>query len=154
MGDFEAIYRKHFNAVFRYALQTAGKRHVAEDITSDAFLRLYHNLSRIDETQLPAWLFTVVKNRAIDHWRKFEVEQRYLDGIQISTSQSTNFEVDPVLRSPALKPAHRVCLILRYNHGMTLPEISAKTGLTETQVKGFLQYGRELLRKELLQKPK
>jgi DNA-directed RNA polymerase specialized sigma24 family protein len=42
---------------------------------------------------------------------------------------------------------HRVCLALRYVQGMTRAEIAARTGLTEMQVKGHLQYALTLLRK-------
>jgi RNA polymerase sigma-70 factor (ECF subfamily) len=52
-----------------------------------------------------------------------------------------------MLESGDLKQVHRVCLLLRYVHGMTRAEIAAQTGLTEMQVKGHLQYGLTLLRK-------
>jgi RNA polymerase sigma-70 factor (ECF subfamily) len=51
--------------------------------------------------------------------------------------------------SKSLKPVHRACLILRYVHGMNRDEIARRLGLTETQVKGHLQYARTLLRREL-----
>jgi RNA polymerase sigma-70 factor (ECF subfamily) len=156
MRDFEKIYRRHFDAVFRFALRTAGHRHIAEDITSEAFLRLYKQLDRIDETQLPAWLFTVVKNRAIDYWRRSDVEQKNLVSLQTLNSKfdAGGHSFSELLSAAkALKPIHRICLILRYAHGMTLTEICQRTGLSENQVKGSLQYGRELLRKELLQRP-
>lgn len=50
--------------------------------------------------------------------------------------------------NPALKAVHRVCLILRYVYGYSRAEIAGETGLTETQVKGHLQYALTLLRKE------
>jgi DNA-directed RNA polymerase specialized sigma24 family protein len=37
-------------------------------------------------------------------------------------------------------------MMLRYVHGMTRAEIAEKVGLSETQVKGHLQYGLKLLR--------
>jgi RNA polymerase sigma-70 factor (ECF subfamily) len=78
MGEFEELYRKHVDAVFRYSLHCVGRREIAEEITGDAFLALYRNLDRVEEGQLPAWLFTVAKNRAMDYWRHCAVEQRYL----------------------------------------------------------------------------
>src|SRR5215472_16368573 len=77
MVDFDDIYRTHVNAVFRYAMRTVGDRSLAEDITSEAFLELYRNLDSMDPERLPAWLFTVVRNRAVDYWRKQAVERRY-----------------------------------------------------------------------------
>jgi RNA polymerase sigma-70 factor (ECF subfamily) len=52
-----------------------------------------------------------------------------------------------LLESGDLKQVHRVCLALRYVQGMTRAEIAARTGLTEMQVKGHLQYALTLLRK-------
>ena len=56
---------------------------------------------------------------------------------------------DLLTRCPALKPIHRVCLILRFVQGMNREEIAGQTGLTELQVKGHLQYGLKLLREAL-----
>jgi RNA polymerase sigma-70 factor, ECF subfamily len=87
-----------------------------------------------------------VRNRARDYWRKQAVEHRYLEALDPPI-------VDPpplerwILDTPALKPIHRTCLMLRYVHGMSRAEIASTLGLSETQVKGHLQYALELLRK-------
>jgi RNA polymerase sigma-70 factor (ECF subfamily) len=147
MATFEELYRQHVQAVFRFALSVAGKREVAEDLTSDAFLALHRNLDGIDQAQLPGWLLTVVRNRARDQWRRQMVERRYADQFAAAPEP----EAPPVERwmieSADLKQVHRVCLALRYVQGMTRTEIAARTGLTETQVKGHLQYALILLRK-------
>ena len=79
MATFEELYRQHVQAVFRFALSVAGKREVAEDLTSEAFLALHRNLAAIDQSQLPGWLLTVVRNRARDWWRRQMVERRYAE---------------------------------------------------------------------------
>ena len=149
MSDFEEIYRTHANSVFRYALRTVGNRELAEDITSEAFLELYRNLDAIDSARLPAWLFTVAKNRAVDYWRKRALEQRHADELRREESApAEGLDVEAwLLREPALKPVHRVCLILHFVHGMTRREIGRRLDLSETKVKGYLQYALHLLRK-------
>ena len=147
MGEFEALYRAHVQAVFRFALRCVTKRELAEDLTSDAFLALYHNLDSVDGSRLPAWLFTVVRNRARDHWRRQAVEQRYLKSLEEPIASDPQPLERWILESGDLKPVHRTCLMLRYVHGMTRAEIASRTGLSETQVKGYLQYALELLRK-------
>ena len=146
MGSFEEIYRRHAQSVFRFAMRCVSRRDVAEDLTSEAFLALYRNLDQIDESQLPAWLLTVVRNRARDYWRRQAVEQRYLETVAPPVADTPPLE-RWILDSPALKPIHRTCLMLRYVHGMSRAEIAAAMGLSETQVKGHLQYALELLRK-------
>jgi RNA polymerase sigma-70 factor (ECF subfamily) len=146
MGTFEEVYSGHVQAVFRFALSVVGRREVAEDLTSDAFLALWRNFDGIDQSQLPGWLIAVVRNRARDWWRHQQVEQRHM------TQASDPPAIQPpleewILESADLKPIHRTCLMLRYIHGMTRAEIAAKLSLSETQVKGYLQYALALLRK-------
>ena len=148
MDSFEELYRKHVGAVFRFSMRLVGDRSVAEDLTSEAFLELLRHVDTIDAGRLPAWLFTVARNRAMDYWRHRAVEQRNQPDppepvATVPGSERWLFE------NKALKPIHRLCLVLRYVHGMNRAEISARTGLSEMQIKGHLQYARQLLRKEL-----
>jgi RNA polymerase sigma-70 factor (ECF subfamily) len=149
MEDFEAIYRTHASSVFRYALRTVGNRGLAEDLTSEAFLELYRNLGSIDSGRLPAWLFTVVRNRAVDHWRRKAVEERYAQESRLpEAAPEAGMDVEAwLLREPALKPIHRACLVLHFVHGLTRAEIGKRLELSEVRVKGHLQYALQLLRK-------
>jgi RNA polymerase sigma-70 factor, ECF subfamily len=146
MGSFEDLYRRHVQAVFRFAYRVTGDRATAEDITSEAFLALYRNLDSIDESLLPGWLLTVARNRARDLWRRRVVEQRGIEQLgNPPVVQPAPLE-EWMLECADLKPVHRTCLMLRYVYGMTRAEIADKTGLSEIQVKGHLQYGLKLLR--------
>lgn len=148
MATFEELYHQHAKAVFRFALSVASRNDVAEDLTSEAFLALHRNLDSIDQSQLPGWLLTVVRNRARDWWRRQKVEEKYVEQLE---REPVSVETPPlerwILEAADLKPVHRSCLILRYVFGMTRVEIARKTGLTEMQVKGHLQYALTLLRK-------
>jgi RNA polymerase sigma-70 factor (ECF subfamily) len=147
--DFEALYRQHVQAVFRFALSVTRNKELAEDLTSEAFLALHRQMASIDRSQLPAWLLTVVRNRARDLWRHQLVEERYAVEKQADaprTAPPASLE-DWILTGAGLKPVHRLCVMLRYVSGLTRGEIAAATGLSETQVKGHLQYALSLLRK-------
>ena len=150
MGTFEDAYRRHVQAVYRFALSVVGRRETAEDLTSEAFLALYRNFDGIDQSQLPGWLLTVVRNRARDLWRRQAVEQRYAAELPKTASAVPPAALERwILDSSELKPVHRTCLMLRYVHGMTRAEIASRVGLSEAQVKGYLQYALALLRKAL-----
>src|SRR6185295_9293464 len=148
MGSFEDLYRRHVQAVFRFAMSVTGSREEAEDLTSEAFLALHRNLGAIDQSLLPGWLLTVVRNRARDGWRRRVVEERHREQIRNAPPAPAQPPLeDWILNAADLKPIHRVCVMLRYVEGMTRIEIAAKTGLSEMQVKGHLQYALALLRK-------
>jgi|SRR5690349_2656632 len=151
MKEFDEVYRAHVQAVFRFALRCVSNRALAEDLTAEAFLELYRHRETIDVDRLPAWLLTVVRNRARDHWRRQDVEQRHAAGLrstEAATDGGSGSDFDRWLQETAdLKNVHRMCLALRYVEGMTRAEIASATGLSEMQVKGYLQYALELLRK-------
>lgn len=160
-SEFEAVYRRHAGAVLRFATRATGRRDVAEEVTSEAFLALYRHLREIDPGQLPAWLFTVARNRATDYWRRASLETSYVEHAR-KTGQEA---VPPAPREglgltdmldaiPELKPVHRACLVLRYVHDLTREEISRHVGLSETQVKGLLQYALVLVRRRLREVPR
>ena len=134
-------------------MRCVGRPDVAEDLAADAFLKLYKAFDRIDISQLPGWLLTIVRNAAVDYWRHAAVEHRYLAKLDPEPVANAAPAVQQWLdASPALKPIHRACLVLRYVHGCPRADIAARLGLTELQVKGYLQYALDLLRKELVQK--
>ena len=148
MKAFEDLYHEHVGSVFRFAMSLVGRRHLAEDLTSEAFLALYRSLDAIDESRLPGWLLTVVRNRARDQWRHQEVEQRHADALVAPPLAPAGLPLEQwILEGAGLKPVHRTCVILRYVHGCTRAEIATETGMSETQVKGHLQYALELLRR-------
>jgi RNA polymerase sigma factor (sigma-70 family) len=148
MDNFDELYRTHVHSVFRFAMSVVADRETAEDLTSEAFLALHRNLKTIDQSLLPAWLLTVVRNRARDLWRRKAVETRTLEGLAPTRHEAVEPPLERwILDDPGLRPVHRTCLMLRYVHDLSRTEIAAKLGLSELQVKGYLQYGLALLRK-------
>jgi RNA polymerase sigma-70 factor (ECF subfamily) len=152
VSDFDSLYAAHADAVFRCAMRWVSRRDIAEDIVSESFLALYQNLDRIDTSQLPAWLLTVARNRATDYWRRKAVEERYVSTLA-APPPARSSDADWLFKSELLKPSHRVCLMLRYVHGMSRAEIAKRTGLSSDQVKNRLQYALRVLRDHLMACP-
>ena len=147
-AEFRCIYERHAAEILRYAIRCVGRREIAEEIASEAFLRMHQNRDGLDGSHAAAWLTTTVKNLATDHWRRAGVERRHLNTIspeEAATAPPGDWE--ELLRNPALKPEHRICLTLHFVHGMDRKEISSHTGLADNPVKNCLQYGLRLLRK-------
>jgi RNA polymerase sigma-70 factor (ECF subfamily) len=67
---FDATYEKYRAPIFGFLLRLAGRRHVAEDLLQEVWLKLARHASRLDdETDLAAWLFTVARNAHVSHRR-------------------------------------------------------------------------------------
>ena len=153
MGEFDELYEANVAAVFRYALKCVGRRDVADDITSEVFLTLYRRFDSLDRSDIQGWLFAVTRNRAIDYWRRTQIEQRYLEAAPRPQPPPEALAEGWLRDAKALKPVHQACLILHYVHGMERTEIAKRLGLSETQVKGHLQYALAILRREWQKTP-
>lgn len=73
-GDVDAlgeVYDRYGARAFSIALRVLGDRQRAEDVTQEAFLRVWNNAAAFDAAKgsLRAWLFTIVRNRAVDALR-------------------------------------------------------------------------------------
>lgn len=66
------VYDRYADRVYRYFLRRCGHRELAEDLTSQLFVRLIKSLPTLEWRGLPleAWLFRTASNLLIDHWRK------------------------------------------------------------------------------------
>ena len=148
MDTVETAYRRHFAAVFRYALAQTGRRDLAEDLTAEAFLQLQHHAATIRLDELPAWLFVVVRNRARDLWRHRQVEQRYVDSLDKAPGAAPAAALVPWLVDEGLTPLLRVCLELHYVWGYTITEIAVRLGRTDGQIKGQVQRALQHLREK------
>jgi len=60
--DFETLYERHAGAVFRFALSLSGDRAVAEDITSETFVRVWTARARVDLTTVAGYLLTIARH--------------------------------------------------------------------------------------------
>ncbi|MEO6982953.1 MAG: sigma-70 family RNA polymerase sigma factor [Edaphobacter sp.] len=148
--EFNGIYRQYVDAVFRITVRAVSRREIAEEITSEVFLTLYQNRDTLATSQIPAWIFTVAKRRAADYWRRWYLEQRWVPEEIAPETMTPELSLEDLLaKCSSLKPVHRVCIILRFAHGMSRAEIAAQTGLNELQVKGHLQYALKLMRDTL-----
>jgi RNA polymerase sigma-70 factor, ECF subfamily len=73
-GDEQAVthlYEMHVDAIFEYISYRVGSRNIAEDLTSDVFLRMVRGMAQYKDHGLPfrAWLFRIASNLIIDHYR-------------------------------------------------------------------------------------
>ncbi len=67
------LQRQHGDALFVHALRlTHGDRQRAEDLVQETLLRAWQQADRLDPKHGPVrpWLFTIVRNLAIDAWRR------------------------------------------------------------------------------------
>jgi RNA polymerase sigma-70 factor (ECF subfamily) len=149
-GDAEAfgqIYDAYVDSIYRYLYYRVGSQALAEDLTSETFLRA---LRRIDSfswqgKDIGAWFVTIARNLVTDHVKssRFRLEvttadmldaDRGDDGIEEEVLGRLQNAVllDAVRR---LKPEQQECIVLRFLQGLSVAETSMVMKRSEGAVK-------------------
>ncbi len=137
---------------------------MAEDLTQEAFARVYEQIDRYRENDgaFGAWLTTVARNLAIDHWRRLRVERERtttseaLDRLPAGDSGperalERHERVRLVHRGlRGLTPDLRLPLVLRDLAGLSYDEIARSLALPEGTVKSRINRARLELARRLV----
>jgi RNA polymerase sigma-70 factor (ECF subfamily) len=121
----------------------------ARDVVQDTFLRLYLADAEKVRVNLKAWLFTVARNRALDHLRK---DSRLDLGDEEKLLSFTDHRPDPAAAADShelgnlawelmerLSDNQREVIRLKFQHDCSYKDIARITGLSVGNV-GFLMH--------------
>ena len=71
MTDFEQLYSKYFNDVYRYMLRLSGNEHIAQEMTSDTFFKAMRSIDSFrEDCDVRVWLCQIAKNCYYSHMKK------------------------------------------------------------------------------------
>ncbi len=70
MIDFNTLYAQHSRHVFRFALSLSGNREMAEDITSETFVRVWSARDRVDLSTVIGYLITIARHLYLEQIRR------------------------------------------------------------------------------------
>lgn len=71
MTDLESLYKEYFKDVYLYVKSLSGDVHVAEDITSETFLKAVKSINSFKgDCDIRVWLCQIAKNTYFSYLRK------------------------------------------------------------------------------------
>ena len=158
---FGRLYDRYARMVHGILLARVPPREV-DDLVQEVFLLALRKLHTLrDLSRFGAWLGTITRNRANDHFRKAIPDEKVIEPVSQNqaesrtTSNAAEQEATLILGVVrGLPEPYREPLILRLVEGMTGPEIAARTGLTHGSVRVNLFRGMQLLREKLAESGK
>jgi RNA polymerase sigma-70 factor (ECF subfamily) len=159
---FARLYRRHYDAVFRYCVHRLFERHTAEDVTSAVFLKVLGNLHGFKgtERQFRNWLYKIATNAVNDHLRKtarraglLKVAGEHADK-QAADCESATEKADEklaILREAMLdlRPRYQTIITLRFFENLKLTEIAEVLGSSDGTVRSQLARALAKLRKKM-----
>ena len=154
---FDEIYRRHRRAALAHARSLCASSEQAEEVMQEAFVALWRGAHgyRPGLGTVGAWLSRVVRNRAIDAWRRASVRpvEVAIPGSGHNRLQSA-VAPDPagaeraavLARMAELPAAQREAVFLAYFADMTHAEIAAHAEAPLGTIKGRIRLGLDKLR--------
>src|SRR5918998_580101 len=156
---FEPLYPRHSRAAFSLAYRMMGEHQASEDLTQDAFLKVWRSAKsyRAERGSVRTWILSIVHNRGIDQIRSQAGRRRTQDKIEASAPRSQpseafaetlrNSQRDQVREAlDTLPPEQLKILELAYFSGYTHVEISDLLRLPLGTVKGRMRLGLKKIR--------
>ncbi|HWR65435.1 MAG TPA: RNA polymerase sigma factor [Bellilinea sp.] len=107
LRNFDALYKHHVTAVFRYLYSRTGNVLDSEDITAQTFLIALETFNRFrGDGHFRAWLFGIARNKVVDLYRTRKTELPLDDAINTPTGE------DPLLSAIRLEQKAVVAAII------------------------------------------
>ena len=141
MTDFHALYERYAPQVHRFALFLCGDPALADDITSDTFVRAWTATGTIRQQTVKAYLFTIARNLYLDslrHSRRLAVLGETLPDARVSPQKQVEVRRELWLVLTAMRElpeVDRAALLMRVQEEMSYEEISQALGLSLAAVK-------------------
>jgi RNA polymerase sigma-70 factor (ECF subfamily) len=151
-GDVEAfgrLYDRYVDLVFRYAYNRLGDRALAEDLTSETFVRALRRLSSLtyQGRDVGAWFVTITRNLVLDHLKssrhRMEIVTDDMRQADRATDGPETAVLDHLTNAALLQCVRQLgteqqeCVVLRFLQGLSVAETAAIMGKNEGAIKAL-----------------
>jgi len=156
---FAALYDRHSRAGYSLAYRMMGEKQAAEDLTQDAFLKVWRSAGgyRSERGSVRTWILSIVHNRGIDQIRSLASRRRTQDRVEQAAPRSQpseafaeawrNRQRDQIREALNTLPEEQLKILeFAYFSGYTHVEISNLLDLPLGTVKGRMRLGLKKIR--------
>ncbi len=165
---FRELVENHKRALFNLAYDLLGNAADAEDISQEAFIKVYRSIGDFrGEAQLGSWMYRIVVNLCLNRRRKkalsaMELRESFEEDEQHPATPASDYAADPEKTTEAaimrqhlrralggLSPQQKTIFVLRHDEDLPLAEISQMLKISEGTVKSQLFRGLRKLQEAL-----
>ena len=147
LDDFTALYVRHYEQLLRLAVLLVGDLAAAEDVVSEAFIRVHHALKRRQVNSPLAYLRQSVVNLARSELRLRLIRLRHAPGPMPNAASAEEGACAALSRQEVIRALRRIparqreAVVLRYWADLPEAEIAELMGVTVGAVKSYISRG-------------
>lgn len=151
MTEFEVLYRRYAPDVRRFVVYLSGNFALADDITSETFIRVWTEREHLRVATVKAYLFTIARNLYLNGRRAAARHATLDDTLADARPDSLSIaegrdELRTVLYAlQQLPDADRAAVLMRAQDGLPYDEIAGVLGLSVSAVKVKVHRARRYL---------
>ncbi len=139
MTALEELYAAMSKPVYFYALRLVGDPDAAEDVMQDTFVSVMRNCASYDSREKgKSWIFTIAKNRAMDHLRRSNRATSLDEASELPEAadftDGSDSRISALKMLEALNKKERDIVTLRLFGEMTLTQVSEELNLPKGTV--------------------
>lgn len=146
--EIKVLYTNHHSWLKGWLRYKLGNAFEAADLAQNVFVRLLSRQEPVAAREPKAFLSTIARRLVIEHWRRSELEQAWLETLAAMPAADmpsvesralileTLVEIDAVL--DGLKPCVRTAFLLAQLDGLTCPQIAVRLGVSLATVERYL----------------
>ncbi len=144
--EYEALFRAEYPGILRTAYAVVGDRRSAEEVTQEAFARLYVRWERVSRYDRPgAWVRRVAIRLAGRHRGTHRPTVERPDGPAPTSGLDRDEHLDLLAALSRLSPAQRAAVVLHYLHDLPVAQVAAELGCRESTARVHLHRARQHL---------
>ncbi len=154
---FEVLYKRHAVRLLATALNKIRSREISEEIIQETFLTLFTRKKTANQiTNLSAFLYTTVKHKIIDHYRREKLLKKYeehslyvfneTDNSTLQAIESRELEQQLAFQVEKLPFKCRSVFTLSRSRHLSNKEIAAELAISENTVEQHMRKALRLLR--------
>lgn len=155
---FAELYERHVLQIYRFVFARVRDHTVAEDVTSDVFIKALGSIGRYRDRGWPfsAWLYEIATNTVIDRYRTLHPVED-IDGL-FGLSDGSSVEEDADRREEVrrigtlirdLPAQQQTAIVLRFQEDLPIEDIAAVMGKSRGAVKLLIHRAVTNIRREL-----
>lgn len=164
MNAFEQLYGRHETGVWRFVFRSVQNQAVADDLVQELWFAVARSAASYEPTaKFKTWLFTMARNRVIDHVRTSKnhasIDAENDEGESMFSDLAADSRLGPLRQVSSREQAkalldaieqlpedQREAFLLQAEGDMSVEDIAAAVGVSFETAKSRLRYARNKLK--------